>query len=90
VTVGTVTVTAVIGVDTVTGGAVTAGAVGIAGGCVTESTTPLAVAVGELETGEPAAASRAGSAPGTPPVSEGLSFVGALPSFPPVETPGRG
>jgi hypothetical protein len=90
VTVGTVTVTAVIGVDTVADGAVTDGAVGIASGCVTESTTPLAVAVGVLETVEAAAPadSCAGSAP---PVPEGRSLVGgALPSFPAVETPDRG
>src|SRR5262249_60993275 len=48
---------------------------------------PFTVAVGEVETVETAAAPCKGS---DWPPSEGLSFPGALPSFPSGVTPGRG
>jgi hypothetical protein len=85
VTVGTETVTDTTGVVTVTGGG---GGGGIAGTCGTDATTPPTVSIGALETVaavETAADSGGGS---VRPLSEGRSFVGALRSFPRVETAG--
>ena len=71
-----------MGVVTVTAGGGLTGTVGAEGTAGTEATTPLTVSVGEVATVEMMDVAPAGWAGSEPPLWDGRSVVGALPSAP--------